>query len=429
MTKVLSSKMYIIIGLILVFGFTPIGLYWFTAGRYAITPDNAKSALNKVNSNAVLMDIRSPEEFQTSHIDGAENWPLEEIYNLSSKDQVPQQFRGKMLLLICTAGLSSNDAVKHLEAIGIDNIKSVRGGIQEWIANSACSAGCIFERFKTSQNQYTEFPMRQSPLYEQVALVVSGYVIKPTYSILALIIAGILWKRKEPDLTALRWSMVFFFVGENFCAINYVLFTDQSYLSEYLHSFGMLLAFSFVMYAILEGFDSRILHLSDLDKKCAALGLCKKCIKYENVPCGLKRTFFVIIPAMVIVALMPLFADWHTSSYNTLIFGTSYNYSHLVIYQQFERLFCPLAAIVLFLISFLVLLFKKVNPVSAAKLFFAAGTGALGFGMMRTMVAGFYSNNLVWSNVWEEVTELMFILGVCYILWVFRRGLFTTAHN
>jgi hypothetical protein len=126
---------------------------------------------------------------------------------------------------------------------------------------------------------------------------------------------------------------------------------------------------------------------------------------------------------------MSLCADWHLVSYNTTILGTPYNYSHLLIYQQFERLFCPLAAMAFFMISLSVLLLKKETPIAAAKLFFAAGVGPLGFSMMRTMLAGLYTENLVWSNVWEEGTELLFILGVCFILWVFRHGLFMPAHD
>lgn len=328
MDKIRWKQRYLVIALIVVVGLLPIGLYWFTAGRCAITSDKAKSVLSDTNSNALLVD--------------------------------------------------------------------------------------------------NNLPTRQSPYYEQAAQVISGFIIKPIYSILALIIAIILRKRKELDIVTLKWSMILFFVGENFCALNYLLFADKSYLSEYLHSFGMLLAFSFVTYAIFEGFDSRILHLSDPDKKCAALGLCRKCIKYEKVPCGLKRTFYLIIPAMAVIALMPLFADWHTGSYNTIIFGRTYNYSHPLVYQQFERLYCPVIAIILFSVSFLVLLFKKNDPISIAKMFFAAGFGPLGFGMMRTMLAGFYSSNMVWFNVWEEATEFLFIAGVCAILLIFKRGLFPT---
>jgi len=348
---------------------------------------------------------------------------------ISSKDQIPQAFQGKTLLLICKAGVSSNIALKHLQSLGVQDARSVRGGLQEWIAHTACNANCIFERFQSSDGILSDFPVYQSPYYEQVAQFISGFVVKPIYSILAIGIVILLWKRKGTYLMALKWAMLVFFIGENFCAANYLLFSDKSYLSEYLHGFGMLLAFSFVTYAIIEGIDDRILHLSEPDKKCAALGLCRKCIKYEKVPCGLRLTFYLAIPAMVVIAMMPLFADWHSNSYNTLIFGKSYNYSHFNIYQQFERLFCPLTAIALLCISFFVLVFKKKNPVSSVKLFFAAGFGPLGFGMMRTILNGFYSNNLVWSNVWEEGTELLFVTGVCFVLWIFKRGLFMPAND
>jgi hypothetical protein len=66
----------------------------------------------------------------------------------------------------------------------------------------------------------------------------------------------------------------------------------------------MLLCFGFVTYAALEGFDRRILHLSDPQRRCAALGLCGACIKYAPVPCGLAQTFHLILPALLVVAWM-----------------------------------------------------------------------------------------------------------------------------
>ena len=429
MNKSISKEKILIIAIIALIGMLPICIYWFSSGQYAIRPDQAKVLLNTPNTNALLVDIRSPEDFKADHIDGAASWPFADIMRLSSKDQLPQAFKDKQLLLICRAGVSSIDALKHLQSIGITDAKSVRGGLQEWIAHTACNADCIFERFQAPVGQYSGFPTYRMPYYEQLAQVISGFGVKPFYSFLAMGIAILLWKRKEHDLAALKWSMIFFFIGENFCAANYLLFADKSYLSEYLHGFGMLLAFSFVTYALFEGIDGRILHLSDPDKKCAAIGLCRKCIKYENVPCGLRRTFYLAIPAMAVIAMMPLFADWHSGSYNAMIFGKSYNYSHFIVYQQFERLFCPLTAIVLLCISFFVLVFKKHDPVSTAKLFFAAGTGPLGFGIMRTMLNGFYSDNLVWSNVWEEGTELLFVMGICFVLLIFKHGLFVSADD
>ena len=60
---------------------------------------------------------------------------------------------------------------------------------------------------------------------------------------------------------------------------------------EYLHGVGMLLAVGFACYAVLEGADRRMIMLSDEKRRCAALGLCGRCIKHADVPCGLRRLF------------------------------------------------------------------------------------------------------------------------------------------
>jgi hypothetical protein len=136
----------------------------------------------------------------------------------------------------------------------------------------------------------------------------------------------------------------------------------------------------------------------------------------------------MVIPASILLAFMPLCADWHSNSYNTMVFGTFYNYTHRLIHQQFELLYCPIVSIVLLTASLLVLAIKKKDPLPLAKVIFAAGIGPLGFGMFRGILAGLYSRNMVWFSFWEEGTELLFVIGVCFVLWIFRRSLFATEN-
>ena len=107
-----------------------------------------------------------------------------------------------------------------------------------------------------------------------------------------------------------------------------------------------------------------------------------------------------------------------------MIFGTFYNYTHRWIHQLFELVYCPIISIVLLTASLLILSLKKKDPLPLAKVFFAAGMGPLGFGMFRGVLVGLYSQNMVWFNFWEEGTELLFIVGICFTLWVFRQSLF-----
>ena len=63
------------------------------------------------------------------------------------------------------------------------------------------------------------------------------------------------------------------------------------------------------------------------------------------------------------------------------------------------------------------------NAIAWAKIAFAAGIGPLGFAVLRTILGGAYDQNRVWFLFWEETTELLFIVGICFVLWIFRRRL------
>jgi len=413
-----------VVGIVLGGGAVPVILYWLLFGHIAtVTPRRAKELLRLRTGSTLLVDVRQPEEFLAGHIDGAVNWPLEEILRTTQPNEAPSQFRGKTLLVVCDVGMASRWAAWHLAGTGVERVVNVRGGIQEWIRSAPGPTGDVFDRWRIGSDQIAEFPFRQSPMFEQVLAVAAFFGIKLIYTILSLLLVIVLWTSRDPDLAALRWGMIFFFLGEAACAINYLALKETSYLLEYLHSLGMLYCFGFTAYAVLEGIDRRILMLSDSKQRCASLSLCDACVKYADVPCGLKRTFYMIIPLCMVLALMLPSADWQDNSYNTIIFGELYNYAHFRVYQQFENWYCAAAAILMFAVSLLILAFKKEDAVAAAKIAFAAGIGPLGFGTLRMVLGAAYDQNRVWFLFWEETTELLFILGVCFALWTFRRRL------
>ena len=417
-------------GIIIVGGLVPLTFYWLFVGRFAnATPPQAKELLRRQGESTLLVDVRSANEFRTRHIDGAKSWPLDEILALKHGDDLPVEFRDKRLLMLCSGGVRSTLATRHLAGLGVPRVVNVRGGVQEWIGSAVGSEAAVFDRWRTADGKIVEFPFHQLSWAKQLALVVSGFVFKPIYVVLSLAIAIVLWRSKAVDLAVLRWAMIFFFIGENCCTVNYLAFHETSYLLEYLHMFGMLMCFGFVAYAFLEGVDRRLLMLSDPGSKCVSLGLCRQCIKYTDAPCGLKRTFFMIIPACIVLALMPLSADWLSTSYNTEVFGTPYSLAHLTYQQAFELLYCPIAAIFLLTVSLLVLVVKRDDPLPLAKLAFAAAMGPLSFGFFRMILASCYRRNQSFNACWEEITELLFIVAVCFVLWTFREGLFPKSNE
>lgn len=75
---------------------------------------------------AVLIDVRSPEEFAAGHIPGAINLPLETF----DPAKVPQE-TGKQTVLYCRTGRRSEIAAGKLAAVG-DSALHLTGGIIAW---------------------------------------------------------------------------------------------------------------------------------------------------------------------------------------------------------------------------------------------------------------------------------------------------------
>lgn len=68
--------------------------------------------------NATIVDVRTPEEFKSSHYPGAINIPLDEV------PQCLEEFRQTLqpLILYCRSGNRSGMAVSILKQAGINNV-------------------------------------------------------------------------------------------------------------------------------------------------------------------------------------------------------------------------------------------------------------------------------------------------------------------
>lgn len=446
MSKESGSHRRTAIVLVLLGGILPLAAYglasWYSP---TITPAVARQWLGGGSQSVVLVDVRPRSVYDKAHIDGAESWPLEAVQAARTADDVPPPLRGRKLLLICNVGASSRLGTAHLVRHGLADAVNVRGGLQEWVRDFAVEAtggpGCPwaaalaeetapaapeggrFERFRNAAGRTLPFPFRVAPPWKQTLAVVSFFLIKPIYTILSFIAIVLLWRSRSPDLVAARWGMIAFFLGENACAVSYLAYRETSYLWEYLHSYGMLVCFGFLTFAILDGFDRRVLGLSSPEKRCAAIGLCGRCVKTAEVSCGLKRVFRIGIPALIVAALMLPTADWQFGSYNTIVFQSPYHYAHLWVFQCFENWYCSGVAVVMLAVSLGYASLRRHNAIGPAKVYFAAGAGAMGFGLLRMVIGAAYDDNRVWYLFWEEGTELLFILGTLLVLLTFRRTL------
>ncbi len=409
----------IVLGILL-----PIGGYWLlVGGTPTVTPWQAKRLLVPSTGSCVLVDVRVPSDFAAGHIDGAVNWPLTRVVAADTSHDLPPSVQHKTMLLLDDVGVASGQATRHLRAMGVADAWRVRGGIQEWIRSAEGPDDTSYARWRTNAEGTDRLPFREPVLADQIVSVTAFFVLKPIYTLLSLMVIVVLWRSTSPELVALKWGMLFFLVGENLCAVNVLGFQETSYLLEYGHSIGMVICLGFVTYAVLEGIDRRILGFSDPAHRCGAIGLCGRCIKNADVPCGLRRLFVMLILLCLLLAFMLPTADWHDQAYNTMVFGQFYHYGHLRVFQWLETWGCGGAAIMLLATSLATVLWGRDKSLQRAKITFSAGIGALGFGLLRTVIGGLYDQSRVWYGFWEEATELLLLSGICFVLWTFRSQL------
>jgi rhodanese-related sulfurtransferase len=424
MTEERSPGRWAVILLAVVGGLLPLLAYGLVLGRAsAVSPEEARGLLTGNPADTALVDVRTAEEYAEGHVEAAVNWPLAEIQAAGSVAAVPAALRGKQLVLICVSGIRSGLAAQHLNQGGWANAVNVQGGMQAWVASGEKPCALAFCRLRRGSGEASALPFRPASPLEQVTAVLTGFLVKPLYMLLSLVVAAMLWRKRTPDLVALRWAMLTFFVGETCCAVNYVAYAEQSVLLEYLHSYGMVLCFSLTIFAVFEGIDLHLVHYSDPQACCAALALCQRCVKHVDAPCGLQRTFLLLIPAAIVLCVMPFCADLLPVAYNTRIFGTFYTYAHPVLCQIFEIRYLPGAALVLLAASWTALYFNSARGVWWSKILFAAGSGALGFSFFRLVLLQVYRDDLVWYAGWEELTELLFVVSAGLLLRIFRHGL------
>jgi len=258
------------------------------------------------------------------------------------------------------------------------------------------------------------------PYGEQLVLFIAAFIVKPLYMTLALLIALLLWKRAEVELIALRRGMLAFFFGEATCALNYLLFNDTSLLMGYWHDYGMVVCFSFVVYALLQALDSRVFNYSAIEKRCVLLPLCNGCYKQGKIPCNLRQLFLYLLPALLVFAALPLTADLKEHPASAMILGSPVLFDHPLSSQLLEARFFPFSAMLLLGLAWLFLLLRKEGGFTPSKLLLAAASGPFVFSLMRLLCYWGFSEQLLWANTWEELSELLFVGGILFIAWKVR---------
>lgn len=75
---------------------------------------------------AIVIDIRSPQEFKEGHIDGAINIPEYEIYRTVERIVTN---KNSTIIVYCDTGIRSTNALKRLQRMGYHNVYNLYKGM------------------------------------------------------------------------------------------------------------------------------------------------------------------------------------------------------------------------------------------------------------------------------------------------------------
>ena len=94
-----------------------------------ISADELHNRATTLGSDDLILDVRSPSEFNEGHIEGAQNTPHEEVTR-----EVESLKSYKTVYVHCKMGGRAKMAAEALQGAGLENIVCVSdGGMQRWI--------------------------------------------------------------------------------------------------------------------------------------------------------------------------------------------------------------------------------------------------------------------------------------------------------
>lgn len=83
------------------------------------------------NQEVMLIDVRSNQEYEEGHLNGAINIS---VYNIKNKIEDFVKNKEQLIILYCSSGHRSKKAKEILEKIGYTNVYNLKNGIDDlWI--------------------------------------------------------------------------------------------------------------------------------------------------------------------------------------------------------------------------------------------------------------------------------------------------------
>jgi sulfur-carrier protein adenylyltransferase/sulfurtransferase len=92
-----------------------------------VSVQEMKRAIDNPNMGIKIIDVREPDEYQISHVNGIPLFPLSTLHQRFTELDPNQQY-----YIHCKSGVRSLRALQFLREQGFKYVKSVKGGISAW---------------------------------------------------------------------------------------------------------------------------------------------------------------------------------------------------------------------------------------------------------------------------------------------------------
>lgn len=116
-----------IIAVLAVFAVAWYGIWNFRANMGKPQLVRSPVVLGVRTGEAVLLDVRSNEEWQAGHADGALHWELSRL----EKEELPDIPKNQKIYIYCRTGQRAEVAKKILEQNGYQDLVNL-GGLKDW---------------------------------------------------------------------------------------------------------------------------------------------------------------------------------------------------------------------------------------------------------------------------------------------------------
>ncbi len=101
----------------------------FGQGNGIVNIDNEQFVQKMKEKNVVILDVRTPEEYRSGYIKGAN---LLNVNSAQFESAIQNLDKHKTYLVYCRSGAQSMNAARKMKAAGFEQLYNLQGGIMGW---------------------------------------------------------------------------------------------------------------------------------------------------------------------------------------------------------------------------------------------------------------------------------------------------------